>query len=279
MEADPCGPGARQRGVTVVELGQVRPRGLEGAGLVVEHGRELELGQDLGVPRIPPYVVRKCDGLVYQGGRRVRVASCQQQLRARRVPAPRWTRAGRARSSSSSRCSASSRRPRHRSAPSAAPPHKVAWTGSPEGHALLEALTGDGQATIDLPGLHVLHGGASRARCPTMPAVRPRASARSCPASAVADVAEVEAGEGSRGQSGLQLRLRRSPRSWRRRWLVARLRRLAAKWACRFRYSDWAFRARASSSVGESPAYSMASRIASCFPIASPWRREATNAE
>src|SRR6185295_5294383 len=88
MEADPCGPGRCQRGVTLVEPGQVGPRGLEGAGYVVDHGRERELGQDLGVPGVSPYVARESDGLVDQGRRRVRVASRQQQLRPRWMPAP-----------------------------------------------------------------------------------------------------------------------------------------------------------------------------------------------
>ena len=38
---------------------------------------------------------------------------------------------------------------------SIASPQRAACTGSPEGQALVEALTRDGQATIDLSGLHV----------------------------------------------------------------------------------------------------------------------------
>ena len=140
-----------------------------------------------------------------------------------------------------------------------------------QGHALLEALgarrTGHGRP-VRPP---CTAWGASRCepRAPTMPAVRAMATARSMPRQRVVDVAEVVQGEGSEVE-GIQLGFDAPRPPWRRRWLVAAASRLSAKWACRFRYSDWALRARASSSVGESPAYSMASRIASCFPIASP---------
>ena len=53
LEADPRSGGGEQRGVTVVELGQVRPRRLEARGRVVTELRDPELRQDLRVVRHP----------------------------------------------------------------------------------------------------------------------------------------------------------------------------------------------------------------------------------
>ena len=99
------------------------------------------------------------------------------------------------------------------------------------------------------------------------------------PRECVADVAEVAPGRGIRGR-GHPLRLRRTPRSWRRRWLVRAASTLAAKWPCRFRYCDWALRAR--------PAPRSGSRRRTRRPAGSPprapivssvWKEHWANAE
>ena len=125
-------------------------------------------------------------------------------------------------SSSSSRRSASSRRPSQRSATSPIPAHVGSLGPKTQGHPLLEALVGDGQATADLSRLHVGHGVPAEhppdhARCPS------QGHGPLQPRERVCDVAEVEAGRGS-ARRGPPLRLPRTPRSWRRRRLVAQLR-------------------------------------------------------
>ena len=261
LEADPAAPADDQRRVAVVELGQVRPRRLEGAGPIVEHRRELELGQDLGVP--PRSSLPSCanatvsctSGVAASVSPRASSSSarggCQRPLAAVSPSS----------SSSSSRRSASSRRPRHRSAYQRRAPAQGRLFRKPQRHALLEALTRDGLATIDLSGLHVLHGRARRARarlCPLpVPWPRPVPSPR----------VRRRCGRGRRARGIARYRASTSasthPAILAASMAPCAASTLAAKRACRFRYSDWAFRARASSSVGESPAYSMASRIAS----------------
>ena len=194
----------------------------------------------------------QCHVLVYEGGRRGRVATGQQQLRAPRGcgPAP---------------C-----RPTglaeltelleplfglvEAAAPHECPQHRVPAQGGldrkPEGQALLEPLTGDGQATIDLSGRHVPRGkpaGGRRPRGPTMPAVRATRYGPLLPRECLADVAEVRHGR------GIPTQRPSSSASTQPALLAASMARcaasrLSAKWSCRYRYCDWAIRARASSS-------------------------------
>ena len=186
-----------------------------------------------------------------------------------------WTAGSPSSPSSSSRCSASSKRPRHTSAVSAGAPHKARLDRKPQGQALLEALTRDGQATIDLSGLHVSHGeptGGRRPRgrpCPLpgprlRPAPAPRARRRCGRGRSTGEGSQVEgihlgfdAPRAPGGVDGSLLRLRHCRRSGHAGTGTA---------TGRSGHS-------ASSSVGESPAYSTARRIASCLPTVVLGRR------
>ena len=184
LEADPGDRGRTQRGVGVVHLGQVRPRGLEGAGLVVEHRSELELGQDISWPRNP--------------ARRLRVAAVSRTRGSPRAASPR------ASSSSARECaSASSRAVRaHRAPRAAVPPHRSdratrvlsaprPRTGrldrKPQGQALLEALTRDGTGhdrPVRPPCTSWQASRCASTTWPTCPLSGPRPRTCSSPASA-----------------------------------------------------------------------------------------------
>ena len=134
-----------------------------------------------------------------QGGRRVRVASCQQQLRARRVPPP----AGRGQSEPIELleppfCLVEASAPQECHQRHARAHDRL--DRKAQRHPLREALIRDGQATVDLSGLHVpqreilIEHLPDPARCPS------HGPGPFQPRECVADVAEVEAREGSEVQ-------------------------------------------------------------------------------